>query len=57
MARHERWKESALKLGYRPALDPDGRGNHYQWELGCGFGMRLYRSGLRTCMVPRRSGP
>lgn len=44
-----RWtEEAALKLRYDPALDPKGRGNHYIWEGGTGFGMRLYRSGRRT---------
>jgi hypothetical protein len=43
------WTEqSALKLRYDPSLDPKGRGNHYIWEGGSGFGMRVYRTGRRT---------
>jgi len=29
-------------------MDPKGRGNHYVWEGGTGFGMRVYRTGRRT---------
>jgi integrase len=44
-----RWtEEGALKLRYRLRHDPKGRGNHYEWEGGTGFGMRVYRSGRRT---------
>lgn len=49
MSAPTRWtQESALKLKYRPDLDPSGQGNHYVWEGGTGFGMRLYRTGRRT---------
>jgi len=44
-----RWTEQeALKKRYDPSLDPKGRGNHYVWEGGTGFGMRVYRTGRRT---------
>jgi hypothetical protein len=44
-----RWTEQkALKYRYDPSLDPKCRGNHYVWEGGTGFGMRVYRTGRRT---------
>ena len=49
MSSSGRWTEGkALKYRYDPSLDPGGQGNHYIWEGGTGFGMRLYRTGRRT---------
>lgn len=49
MSGSTRWtQESALRFKYQPKLDQGARGNHYLWEGGTGFGMRLYRTGRRT---------